>query len=194
MKHTSILANRSAILSPLVESSHPADQVALPVKYYERRSSSGYLHTLSTLAAFFALLWGVGAIELDGQLACVLALALVADRTTQSMSSEEAVDLPRGHFQLITLFSALEHLAGPRAALRRCHEYLAPGWSTRVRGALCELLERQAVRNRYWGGYHTPHHWNLFSIDTVRNVCQPMGYRVHRLYLTTEKPTTCSCS
>jgi fatty acid desaturase/SAM-dependent methyltransferase len=98
---------------------------------------------------------------------------------------EEARDLPRGTFQLITLFSVLEHLSSPQETLERAYDLLAPGGMLVFEVPNVKSDNGWLFRKNYWGGYHTPRHWNLFSLDTVKQVCEPMGYGVIRLDRTT---------
>ncbi len=94
---------------------------------------------------------------------------------------EEIPDLPESFFQLVTFFGVLEHLPQPLAALAHARTLLAPGGIL-----LCEVpnirsWNARLFRDRYWGGYHTPRHWNLFSAETFTRAIEPLGYRVRTL-------------
>ncbi len=98
---------------------------------------------------------------------------------------EEVADLEEKTFQLITLFSVLEHLASPRDSLRRAARLLAPGGLVVFEVPNRRSLNARIFRDHYWGGYHTPRHWNLFSIDTVQRIVGDLGFRVKRMRRTT---------
>lgn len=94
---------------------------------------------------------------------------------------EEITDLPESFFQLVTFFSVLEHVPRPLAVLGRARSLLAPGGIV-----LCEVPNVRSwngrlFRDRYWGGYHTPRHWNLFSAETFARAIEPLGFRVRTI-------------
>ena len=94
---------------------------------------------------------------------------------------EEIADLPESFFQLVTFFSVLEHVSQPLAVLGRARALLAPGGVV-----LCEVpnirsWNAQLFKDRYWGGYHTPRHWNLFSAETFTRAVETLGFRVRTL-------------
>ena len=94
---------------------------------------------------------------------------------------EDISDLPEAFFQLVTFFSVLEHVPQPLALLERAGTLLAPGGVV-----LCEVpnirsWNAQLFRDRYWGGYHTPRHWNLFSAATFTRAVESVGLRVRTL-------------
>lgn len=98
---------------------------------------------------------------------------------------EEAHDLPPGKFQLITLFSVLEHVSSPRETLRKAYDLLAPGGLLVFEVPNINSLNARLFRRRYWGGYHTPRHWNIFSIEAIQSISDPMGYHLKNVRRTT---------
>lgn len=98
---------------------------------------------------------------------------------------EEIGDLPESFFQLVTFFSVLEHVPQPLSVLGRARSLLAPGGIV-----LCEVpnvlsWNARIFQDRYWGGYHTPRHWNLFSAETFTRAVEPLGFRVRTIKRTT---------
>jgi SAM-dependent methyltransferase len=81
---------------------------------------------------------------------------------------------------LIIMSQILEHLRDPIAALESLRAKLSPqGFlllETPNRGGLDYLL----FRRRYWGGYHLPRHFHLFSKDSLAEAAGRVGYRVVR--------------
>jgi SAM-dependent methyltransferase len=96
----------------------------------------------------------------------------------QAFSSplEELDDLPKNTFQLITLFSVLEHVASPRDLMIKAYEILAPGGLLVFEVPNAKSTNAKLFKDRYWGGYHTPRHWNLFSAETIESVALSLGY------------------
>ena len=98
---------------------------------------------------------------------------------------EETSSLPVGQFQLITFFSVLEHLASPRKALEQALRLLEPGGVVAFEVPNIMSLNAKLFRDRYWGGYHAPRHWNLFSISSIREIAPALGFSVRSIQRTT---------
>jgi ubiquinone/menaquinone biosynthesis C-methylase UbiE len=94
-------------------------------------------------------------------------------------ASESNLDMlsDAGH-DLIIMSQVLEHLRDPVAALDRLRTKLVPEGllllETPHRGGLDYWL----FRKRYWGGYHLPRHFHLFTKDSLAQTAKRAGYRV----------------
>ncbi len=88
----------------------------------------------------------------------------------------EDAELPENFFDLVTLFSVIEHVESPKACLEKIYKILAPGGVVCFEAPNIKSLNASLFRDYHWGGYHTPRHWNLFSLDTITKVARPMGY------------------
>jgi SAM-dependent methyltransferase len=102
----------------------------------------------------------------------------------QAKAFEEAEGLPEASFDLVTLFSVLEHVGNPRSVLEKVRGLLAPGGMV-----VCEVpnvasSNARLFRDKYWGGYHTPRHWNLFSPREARWLAAELGLAVERIAMT----------
>ena len=79
---------------------------------------------------------------------------------------------------LIIMSQVIEHLRDPITALERLRTKLASGGfllvETPHRGGLDYFL----FRKRYWGGYHLPRHFHLFTMDSLAQIAKRVGYRV----------------
>lgn len=85
-----------------------------------------------------------------------------------------------GGHDLIIMRQLIEHLRDPRAALVQVHRKLSPqgvlvidtpnrgGWDYRL------------FRKRFWGGYHIPRHFHLFSLAALAGLLRETGYVVER--------------
>jgi 2-polyprenyl-3-methyl-5-hydroxy-6-metoxy-1,4-benzoquinol methylase len=91
---------------------------------------------------------------------------------------EDARTLPDGHFQLLTMFSVLEHVADPARLLERACALLSPGGLLVAEVPNPLSLNARWFRDRYWGGYHTPRHWNLFTLETLTAAATRAGLRL----------------
>lgn len=85
-----------------------------------------------------------------------------------------------GGHDVIIMRQLIEHLRDPRAALRQVHAKLAPGGvlviDTPNRGG----WDYRLFRGRYWGGYHIPRHFHLFSLEALARLLRESGYRIER--------------
>lgn len=72
--------------------------------------------------------------------------------------------------QVIIMNQMIEHVGNPAAFVAKAFEILAPGGSLIVETPCLEGWDFHLFNKRYWGGWHTPRHWNLFKKSTLRNL------------------------
>jgi SAM-dependent methyltransferase len=138
-----------------------------------------YLHAIAARGIPRNRIYGT---ELDGE----VVRRLVAEGFRVERSTlEEARDLPEGGIQLMTMFSVLEHVAEPWRLLQKVRTILAPGGLLVAEVPNPRSLNARWFRDRYWGGYHTPRHWNLFAIDALSAAAVRAGMRVKTFRRTT---------
>jgi SAM-dependent methyltransferase len=84
-----------------------------------------------------------------------------------------------GH-DLIIMRQLLEHLRDPQLAISNLARKLAPNGlmiiDTPNRGGLDYLL----FRKKYWGGYHVPRHFHLFTQDSLVQLIERAGLTVYK--------------
>jgi SAM-dependent methyltransferase len=84
-----------------------------------------------------------------------------------------------GH-DLIIMRQLLEHLRDPELAVRNLARKLAPNGlmiiDTPNRGG----LDYQIFRKRYWGGYHVPRHFHLFTQKSLTELIERAGLTVYK--------------
>jgi len=83
----------------------------------------------------------------------------------------------RAH-DLMIMSQSLEHLRNPIAALERLRTKLAPAGMLLIETPHCGGLDYLLFRKRYWGGYHLPRHFHLFTKDSLARVAKRAGYQV----------------
>jgi SAM-dependent methyltransferase len=93
----------------------------------------------------------------------------------------EDLDLPDGSYDLVILIQTLEHLDDPPAVLRGIRRLLRPGGHLGIVTDNTASIDFRVLGNRYWGGFHFPRHWYLFSPSTLRRLCDKTGLEVVRL-------------
>jgi SAM-dependent methyltransferase len=87
----------------------------------------------------------------------------------------ESTDLPSSSFDVITMWDVLEHLPSPKRAFLRSWELLKPG------GRLIFSIPNLAsfdryLFGRYWIGWDTPRHFNLFTNKTLQELLEKTGF------------------
>jgi SAM-dependent methyltransferase len=91
---------------------------------------------------------------------------------------EDCERIATASLDLITMFHVIEHVADPRSVVSQIAEWLAPGGVFALETPNIESLDRRLFRETWWGGYHIPRHWTLFSPTTLRRLLQDCGLEV----------------
>ena len=73
-------------------------------------------------------------------------------------------------YDLIFLIATIEHVADPVDVMFAVRNLLKPGGRVVIVTDNTDTLDFSLFRNRHWGGYHFPRHWNLFSESTLRRL------------------------
>jgi SAM-dependent methyltransferase len=91
---------------------------------------------------------------------------------------EDATGIPREGIELATMFHVIEHVDNPAAVVRRIYDWLAPGGIFALETPNLDSLDARIFRRTFWGGYHIPRHWNLFTPETISRLLKDGGMRV----------------
>jgi SAM-dependent methyltransferase len=83
-----------------------------------------------------------------------------------------------GGHEFIMLRQLIEHLRDPRAALRQLRPKLAPGGVLYVETPNRGGWDHRLFRRRFWGGYHIPRHFHLFTRKSLAGLLRECGYEV----------------
>lgn len=81
------------------------------------------------------------------------------------------------HF-LYFLVRFIEHLDNPFHVVNRAFELLQPGGVLIIETPSVEGWDAKFFRKRYWGGWHTPRHWNLYDQHTLEFLLRKNGFEV----------------
>lgn len=87
-------------------------------------------------------------------------------------------ELPEGTFDLIVLLQVLEHVEDPRASFSSLARLLKKGGTLIIETPNTQSLDAKLFQKSYWGGYHFPRHWNLFSEETLTRMALEQGLEV----------------
>lgn len=80
-------------------------------------------------------------------------------------------------FDLIIANQALEHMAGPVAALAKMRVLLKDTGRIFIETPSFKGLDAVLFSRSYWGGYHIPRHWALFCASSMHRVLEGLGFR-----------------
>jgi SAM-dependent methyltransferase len=91
---------------------------------------------------------------------------------------EDCEAIHAGAVDLITMFHVIEHVDRPSAVIRKLAHWLSPNGILAVETPNVDSLDARLFKKRYWGGYHIPRHWNLFSPPTLSRLLRDAGLTV----------------
>jgi len=91
---------------------------------------------------------------------------------------ETCDDIADDSIDLATMFHVIEHVDDPLAVARRVYGWLRPGGVFAVETPNIDSWDARLFRDRYWGGYHIPRHWNLFRPDTLHRLLERAGFEI----------------
>ena len=93
----------------------------------------------------------------------------------------EDTDYPSGHFDIVYISHVIEHLASPREFVLAARELLREGGVLHIETPNIDCAERRLFGKTYWGGYHFPRHWHLFTPETLTKLGEETGFEVRSL-------------
>jgi SAM-dependent methyltransferase len=79
-------------------------------------------------------------------------------------------------FDLIVLNQTIEHLEEPAKVIRKAADVLRPGGVLFIETPCIMGVDAKLFRRRYWGGYHIPRHWSLFSPTSMSALLRANGF------------------
>jgi SAM-dependent methyltransferase len=91
---------------------------------------------------------------------------------------ESCESMPAGGIDLITMFHVIEHLDAPARVIERLASWLAPGGVLALETPNIDSWDARLFRTHYWGGYHIPRHWHLFTRETLTRLLERAGLKV----------------
>ena len=79
---------------------------------------------------------------------------------------------------VIVMNQLIEHVQDPLACLEKAYEMLRPGGVIIMETPSLEGWDAKLFRRRYWGGWHAPRHWNLFTAVSLAEAARQKGLEV----------------
>ncbi len=97
------------------------------------------------------------------------------------LGSVEEMQLPEESFDLVFMIQTIEHVEKPAAILSSIFKLLKKGGKLVIVTDNTDSLDFKIYKNRYWGGYHFPRHWNLFNKKSITKLAIKTGFEVEDL-------------
>ena len=91
---------------------------------------------------------------------------------------EDCTEIADGSIDLATMFHVIEHVDDPGTVARRVAKWLTPGGVFAVETPNIDSYDARKFKQAFWGGYHIPRHWNLFSPVTLAKLLSDAGLEV----------------
>jgi len=88
---------------------------------------------------------------------------------------EDCDKIKNNSLDLATMFHVIEHVDNPKAVIKKVADWLAPGGIFALETPNINSLDAKKYKDAYWGGYHIPRHWNLFTEETLNILLKESG-------------------
>jgi SAM-dependent methyltransferase len=89
---------------------------------------------------------------------------------------ETCTAIAPGSLDLATMFHVIEHVDAPSKVIAKVAEWIAPGGVFALETPNIDSLDARRLKDRWWGGYHAPRHWTLFSPETLQAMLRDHGF------------------
>ena len=86
----------------------------------------------------------------------------------------------QGRYDGVVMLQLIEHVEDPALICERVRSLLRPGGVFIVETPNLGGLDFAMFRGRWWGHYHFPRHWNLFSRDALVRMLESRGFEIAR--------------
>jgi 2-polyprenyl-3-methyl-5-hydroxy-6-metoxy-1,4-benzoquinol methylase len=83
-------------------------------------------------------------------------------------------------FDAIIMLQLIEHVEDPVRLCERVHALLRPGGFFIIETPNTAGLDYRVFRRSWWGHYHFPRHWNLFSTPALHRMLEQVGLSIVR--------------
>jgi SAM-dependent methyltransferase len=84
-------------------------------------------------------------------------------------------------FDAIIMNQVIEHLEKPMEIIAKAHNLLSQGGLLILETPSIDGWDAKLFKKRYWGGWHTPRHWQIFSEATLTQALEQQGFVVTRV-------------
>lgn len=89
----------------------------------------------------------------------------------------ETIDF-KEKYDVIIMNQLIEHLYDPASMLKRCHSLLNKDGIVIIETPNYLSLDQKLFKSKYWGGYHIPRHFNIYSYKTLKQHLQLHNFNI----------------
>ena len=87
--------------------------------------------------------------------------------------------------EFITMFHVIEHVKDPKSIIKTLNKLLVPGGHLVIETPNIDSLDAMIFKETFWGGYHFPRHWHLFTPESLTALASSLNFKIIKLsYLT----------
>jgi SAM-dependent methyltransferase len=131
---------------------------------------------LALLRDFGARDWDLVGIDFDpGAVATCRAMGFRAEATRiEEFRGED------GTFDAVVMLQLIEHVDDPGGICERVYALLRPGGVFIVETPNLAGWDYALFQRSWWGHYHFPRHWNLFSTAALHRLLTERGFEIER--------------
>jgi 2-polyprenyl-3-methyl-5-hydroxy-6-metoxy-1,4-benzoquinol methylase len=97
------------------------------------------------------------------------------------LGSVEEMQLTPDSYDLVFMIQTIEHVEKPLGVISAIYKLLKPGGKLVIVTDNTDSLDFKYYKNRFWGGYHFPRHWNLFNKISLTKLAEKSGFKVEDL-------------
>jgi len=80
-------------------------------------------------------------------------------------------------YDFVLLLNLIEHVADPKAVMAKVADLLSPNGVAVIKTPNVDSLDARLFRTRYWGGYHCPRHWTLFTRESFSSMISDLNLK-----------------
>ncbi len=91
----------------------------------------------------------------------------------------EDLELPAGHFDALIMNQVIEHLDAVKGVAAKAYELLKPGKVLIIETPCLKGADFRLFGRRYWGGWHFPRHWTVFTENSLARLFTTCGFAVN---------------
>lgn len=75
-------------------------------------------------------------------------------------------------YDFVLMLNMIEHVMDPKSVMKNIYELMNPGGVCLIKTPNSKSLNFKIFKSHYWGGLHTPRHFNIFNYLNIKNITQ----------------------
>ena len=114
------------------------------------------------------------AVEMNSQ--AIELLKQQGHNTYHGLYSE--TNIPHESFDIVHSSHVIEHVSDPHEFTEKSFQLLKPGGLYLTETPNIDCFDAKFFVKRYWGGYHFPRHWTLYTPETFSTSLNEVGFEI----------------